>query len=217
MADHSEQLDKLAAAMAKAQAEMPVAVADSTNPHFRSRYADLGSIWSACREVLSKHGLSVVQCPGGTASVASLTSYLLHESGQYIRTEASTAVKEGPQPYGSALTYLRRYSLAALAGIVAEEDDDGEAAQRPVREKREAKPANGHHDEAADLAASAAAEELVTEYADAKTMERWNELTAGAAARLEKCSEEQRRRVKTAASFARKDIKRLEAEEAAAS
>ena len=133
MADHSEQLDKLAAAMAKAQAEMPVAVADSTNPHFRFRYADLGSIWSACREVLSKHGLSVVQCPGGTASVASLTSYLLHESGQYIRTEASTAVKEGPQPYGSALTYLRRYSLAALAGIVAEEDDDGEAAQRPVR------------------------------------------------------------------------------------
>jgi hypothetical protein len=216
MADHSAELDKLATAMAAAQAEMSVAVADSTNPHFKSRYADLGAIWGACREVLSKHGLSVIQCPGGEGSTAVLTSYLLHTSGQFIRTTAGVAVKDGAQPYGSALTYLRRYSLAALVGIVAEEDDDGERAQQPHRQQRSqpaTKPANGHaQDEAAELAASALAEEFVGEYAEAKTMERWNELNAQVGAKSATFSDEQVRRIRTAAKFAKRDIAALSAE-----
>jgi hypothetical protein len=141
LSDHSPELDKLAAAMAAAQAEMPAAPADATNPHFKSRYADLASVWGACRGVLSKHGLSVVQCPGGDSQNCVLTTYLLHSSGQWIRTDAVTAVKEGPQPYGAALTYLRRYSLSAMVGVVSEEDDDGETAQRAAREQPKA--ANG--------------------------------------------------------------------------
>jgi len=220
MADHSEQLDKLAEAMAAAQAEMPVAIAAAKNPFFKSRYADLGSIWSACRGVLSKHGLSIVQCPGGSGHAAALTSYLLHVSGQWIRTTAEVGVQEGPQPYGSALTYLRRYQLAALVGIVAEEDDDGETAQKPVREANPTRtdrkveaPKNGaHQDEAAEIAASALTDELVAAFAEAKTPEDWQRLYDSLPTKAGHLSENQKARVRGAARFAKKDIAREQAE-----
>lgn len=129
MIEHSEALNELAAALAKAQAEMKGALKDSTNPHFNSRYAGLDSTWEACRPALTAHGLSVVQAPSASGSSVGLTTLLLHTSGQWIRSTLDmTARDASPQAIGSCITYARRYGLSAMAGI-APEDDDGNAAQ----------------------------------------------------------------------------------------
>lgn len=129
MIEHSTELKDLATALAKAQASVKGAVKDSTNPAFRSKYADLESVWDACRKPLTDNGLSVSQWPGrDEVGAATLTTMLLHSSGQWIKGTASTALsKNDAQGVGSALTYLRRYALAAVASV-APEDDDGNAA-----------------------------------------------------------------------------------------
>lgn len=129
----SENITDLAMALAKAQALIKPASKDATNPHFKSRYADLPAVWEACRKPLTDNGLSVVQMPvdAGEGRVG-LTSVLMHSSGQYISSTVSTKLnQDSAQGLGSALTYLRRYALAALVGIVADEDDDGNAASAP--------------------------------------------------------------------------------------
>ncbi|WP_416398082.1 ERF family protein [Allohahella sp. A8] len=124
----SESLKELASALAKAQAEIGNAAKNSKNPHFKSSYADLAEILNTTRPVLSKHGLSVVQMPGYGEQLVTLTTLLMHSSGEYIESECCTPIaKHDAQQVGSALTYLRRYSLAAVCGI-AQEDDDGNAA-----------------------------------------------------------------------------------------
>lgn len=125
----SDQINELAAALAKAQGEVKGAVKDSANPHFKSRYADLASVWDACRAALSKHGVAVVQGPATEDSGrVSVTTMLAHSSGQWIEeTLAVAPMKFDAQGIGSVITYLRRYGLAAMVGV-APEDDDGEAA-----------------------------------------------------------------------------------------
>lgn len=126
----SEKIDQLAPALALAQAESTPATKDSTNPHFRNTYASLESIWQACRAALRKHGFSVLQScdPNGEAG-ALLTTTLLHTSGQWCRVQVVLPIeKPSVQAVGSAMTYGRRYGLAAAMGIVAEDDDDGEHA-----------------------------------------------------------------------------------------
>jgi len=130
----SDNLGELAKALAAAQGEMTAASKDATNPHFRTRYADLASIMDACRGPLAKHGLSVTQLPGrDEAGHVTLTTTLMHASGQYIgSTIGVRPAQENPQVVGSILTYLRRYTLASVVGVVSD-DDDGEAASHPVR------------------------------------------------------------------------------------
>jgi len=125
----SETIGALAGALAKAQAEIQGAVKDATNPHFRSRYADLSSVWDAIRAPLTKHGLSIVQAPTvNDAGSVLLKTTLMHSSGEWIASlYPINPIKADPQGYGSALTYARRYCLASIAGV-APEDDDGEAA-----------------------------------------------------------------------------------------
>lgn len=125
----STELGELAKALAACQGELRPALKDSTNPHFRSSYADLASVWEACRAALSKHGLSVVQGCRAEGKALTVETMLLHASGQWI-SDALTleAMNATPQALGSATTYARRYGLAAMVGI-APEDDDGEAAQ----------------------------------------------------------------------------------------
>ena len=138
----SEQLNELAGALSKAQAMLRGAVKDSTNPHFKSRYADLASCWDACREALAANGLSVVQLPEGNGGVVEMTTMLLHTSGQWIAcTGCFTATKADPQGLGSCITYARRYQLCAIVGI-SPEDDDGNAASEPMKQqpKPERKP-----------------------------------------------------------------------------
>ena len=124
----SQAINELAAALAHAQGEMENAVRDSSNPFFKSKYADLASVREACRVPFAKHGLSVVQSPSSDGSCVSVETLLLHVSGQWIRGTASARAKDDqPQSIGSAITYLRRYALQSFAGV-APEDDDGEAA-----------------------------------------------------------------------------------------
>lgn len=134
---HSESIAALAGALAKAQLQIEPATKNATNPHFRSHYADLASIWDACRGPLNSNGLSIVQFPcDGEVGRTGLCTMLLHSSGEYISEVVTTrSQKDDPQGLGSALTYLRRYALAAVVGVTATEDDDGNAASTPANSR----------------------------------------------------------------------------------
>ena len=139
----SEQINELAAALAKAQGEITSAIEDKTNPHFKTSYASLNSVWEACREPLSKNGLAVVQIMTGSNDQLILITTLAHSSGQWMKSVLPvTSAKATPQALGSAITYMRRYSLAALVGVAPnEDDDDAEEAEQPSYDKRkESKP-----------------------------------------------------------------------------
>jgi hypothetical protein len=139
----SEQINELAAALAKAQGSMANATMNRTNPHFKSRYADLSSVLDAIRAPLSASGLSVVQTMQVTERGLVLRTTLMHASGQFISTEYPLPSTQRPHEMGSALTYARRYSLAALVCNSADEDDDGNIAMA-------SKPTNGHGKISAD-------------------------------------------------------------------
>jgi len=133
--EQSSDITALAVALAKAQAQVKGAQKTEDNPFFKSKYADLASVWEACREPLTTNGLSVVQLPGYSEGVVTVDTMLIHVSGQWIRGTAGTKVsKDDPQGVGSAITYLRRYALAAVAGV-APEDDDGNAASGKSKER----------------------------------------------------------------------------------
>ena len=127
----SPSIAALAASLAKAQASIEGAVKGKVNPAFKSKYADLSSVWEACREALTDNGLSVVQSPGPVADGRmELTTMLLHASGEWMRGTLTIPLgKVDAQAYGSATTYARRYALAAFVGV-SPEDDDGNAAAK---------------------------------------------------------------------------------------
>ena len=126
---HSESINELSAALAKAQGAMGNAPFNKTNPHFKSKYADLASVRDAVTPHLAANGLSLVQTTmPGNGSMLVVTS-LLHSSGQWLSSEypiINDVMK--PQAMGSALTYARRYSISCICGIASEEDDDANAA-----------------------------------------------------------------------------------------
>jgi hypothetical protein len=124
----SESIKEIATALSAAQGEVENATKGSVNPHFKSRYADLAEIINTVRPVFSKHGLSIVQSPSYEGGMASVETMVMHKSGEWISDKASCAItKNDAQGVGSAITYLRRYSMAAFA-CIAQEDDDGQAA-----------------------------------------------------------------------------------------
>src|SRR5689334_6923256 len=142
---HSEHIADLAKALSKAQAKMAGARKEARNPHLHTRYADLASVWEACRGPLTENGLSVVQTLDDADCAENqicVVTTLLHESGQWIRSRlrmvASRVSRQGeqvdPQVIGSAITYARRYSLAAIVGV-SPEDDDAETAMQRKAEK----------------------------------------------------------------------------------
>ena len=150
----SESITHLATALAKAQAEMPVAVFDATNPFLKSKYASLGAVIQASRPILAKHKLSLVQFPisgpvraaladtgngdGAQGTARPTTDYvgvesiLTHESGEFVSERIVIPLTEEKgkskvQSAGSTLTYLRRYSWASILGMYSDEDSDGVA------------------------------------------------------------------------------------------
>jgi hypothetical protein len=123
-----DHINELAAALSRAQGEMGAAVKDAENPSFGSKYADLSSVWEACRAPLAKHEIAIVQSPSTEGARVSVDTFVIHRSGQWMRgTLSVTAHEDSPQAVGSAITYLRRYSLQSFAGV-APADDDAEAA-----------------------------------------------------------------------------------------
>lgn len=128
---HSDSLDQLATALASAQAHIKGAAKTSQNPYFKSSYADLASVWEAIRGPLTANGLSIVQAPVVENGLVGVVTMLLHSSGQWMRFTSQAEVKDlTAQSVGSAVTYLRRYAVSAMAGTYGDAiDDDGEAAQ----------------------------------------------------------------------------------------
>jgi hypothetical protein len=126
----SPGLKNLFAAMAKAQSQLGVALKSATNPFFKSKYADLGEVWKACRDALTSNGIAVLQFPiHSEDDKVHLETMLCHSSGESLSRTFSMPVKDKTaQGYASVLTYLRRYSLSAIVGVVADEDDDGATA-----------------------------------------------------------------------------------------
>jgi hypothetical protein len=135
--ERSESIVKLSKALVSAQAEMGGAAKGKTNPHFKSKYADLESVMEAIKPVIAKHALAFIQVGHDADSAAGIETIILHDSGEWL-SAGKTLVpvsKSDAQGYGSALTYARRYSLMAAFGVAPEDDDGNAAASAPPAEK----------------------------------------------------------------------------------
>lgn len=129
----SEHVAEIAAALLKAQKAITFASKDATNPHFKSKYADLPAVIDAIKSALNDNGIVYLQTPTKSdQGYVTLTTRLMHESGQFIEDTASVPLsKNDAQGYGSGLTYLRRYSLAAITGLYQDDDDGNAASAKP--------------------------------------------------------------------------------------
>lgn len=126
--NQSTTIGALAAALSKAQAAFKPAIKDSANPFFKAHFLSLAGALDACREALTSNGLAIVQAVDSSGDKLVLHTTLIHASGEWIGSAYPiNPIKNDPQGIGSATSYARRYSLMALVGIAAE-DDDGEAA-----------------------------------------------------------------------------------------
>jgi len=134
-------MKNIASALVKAQAAFGPALKDKTNPHFRSKYADLGACIDAVLDALNAHGIALVQQTRQDDSGVTVETMFLHESGESLACGPLhvPAAKMDPQGFGSALTYARRYSLMTACGI-APEDDDGNAATKQRDERKPEQP-----------------------------------------------------------------------------
>ena len=128
----SEAINEIAAALAKAQGGMKNAALNKVNPHFKSKYADLAGIRDAVIPALTGNGIAMVQTLEATVEgVHYLSTRLVHTSGQWIESVCPIPNGGDMQKMGSAITYARRYSLSAICGIAADEDDDANEASKP--------------------------------------------------------------------------------------
>jgi hypothetical protein len=128
--EKSESITELAKALNGFQADMGTVPKTSVNPFYKSKYADLESFITAAKPHLKTHGLSFSQFP----TMEGLITILMHESGEYISSEAKIVMKDQTaQGQGSAITYMRRYALSAVLGIATEDDDDGNHASQPAK------------------------------------------------------------------------------------
>jgi hypothetical protein len=131
----SESISKISAALLAAQKSITFASKDATNPHFKNKYADLPAVIEAIKGPLNDAGIAFMQTPSESGSgTLTLTTRLMHESGEWIEDTATIPLpKNDPQGYGSAMTYGRRYALAAITGLY-QDDDDGNAAMASPKE-----------------------------------------------------------------------------------
>jgi len=150
----SESIKELATALSLAQGEMPAVQFNATNPFLKNKYADLGAVISTSKPVLAKYGLSVTQLTETQDNNVCVTTVMMHKSGEWMQSTASLQLGEErgkslAQVAGSIVTYLRRYSLASILGMYADEDGDGNEPKKtdaskhePV--KHEPTPTNGN-------------------------------------------------------------------------
>lgn len=143
MCSKSETITKIAAALVDFSGEVKSITHDATNPHFKSQYTSLDHMIDETKPILHKHGLTVMQFPGGDGEKITVRTMILHDSGEWIETEPLTLrpVKLDPQGAGSAITYARRYSYAAALSLSLGDDDDGNAASAEQPQKPTSQPA----------------------------------------------------------------------------
>jgi hypothetical protein len=170
----SESISEIATAMNKAQAQLGGAVKDAANPFFKSKYADLASVVKAVKQPFADNGLSYVQFPISEDNRIGIVTRLMHSSGEWLEREFAIPYTQiDPQKAGSVLTYFRRYSLAAVAGV-PQVDDDAELAMArdQVDERKEA------HDEAygRNVTSVIAIKDALAEGNYSAAFEAWNEI-----------------------------------------
>ena len=166
-------MKSIASALAAAQIGMGKALKQSSNPHLKSKYADLGSVMDACLPALNEAGIAVIQPAGEDETGRFVETVFIHgESGEKLSCRVPLIVgKNDMQGYGSAVTYARRYGLMAMAGI-APEDDDGHAASQSAPQQQQRKAAPEPTQEAIDKAC-----EYILEAPDMDDLQRrWGKL-----------------------------------------
>lgn len=129
----SESIKNISVALISAQAEISNPKNTAVNPYFKSNYAPLNDILNYVKPILKKHGLGVVQDVSLVEDRVTVSTMIIHESGEYILQTGASAKpdKDTAQGAGSAITYLRRYSLSAALNISSEDDNDGNSANKP--------------------------------------------------------------------------------------
>lgn len=177
--NQSEKVDAFAAAFAAAQSTIKRAEKDAKNPFFDKDYADLGSVMDACKDALNGNGISVIQSPAPSEKgLLALDTVLMHKSGQWVSGQMIMPLgKSDPQGYGSALTYARRYSLAAMVGVCPKDDDaegatergNGAGKQQQNRQQQQSRQPDANEFESRIDALLAAREFTVEEIANIKS------------------------------------------------
>jgi len=156
----SATIHKLAAARVKVQRQLPpvpksktVEVATPSGGKERYAYAPLDAVWECCRPLLTENGLAIAQISFEADGYPHLETILMHTSGQWLSSTLPLMATCDAQQWGSALTYMRRYALTSLVGIVADEDDDGRASKPQKGSPHEPQPEpNGQKGAAAQKA-----------------------------------------------------------------
>ena len=129
----------IVAALAAAQAQMGKAIKGSSNPHFRSKYADLAEVMDACLPALNANGIAVTQPIRDVDGRLYCVTVLSHAGGESLECHVPLIVqKNDMQGLGSAITYARRYGLMSMAGIAPEDDDGNAAAAAAPKQGQEA-------------------------------------------------------------------------------
>lgn len=124
-------------ALVKAQKEMGAVIKNASNPHLKSKYADLGAVLDACQTALHDNGFAIMQPCGKDEHGQFVDTVLAHESGERLSSRVYLVIgKQDMQGVGSAITYARRYGLLGMTGL-APEDDDGEATKAPKPQPRQ--------------------------------------------------------------------------------
>jgi hypothetical protein len=142
----SESIKEISSALVKAQSAIKAAVKDATNPHFRSKYADLASVIEAVKDPLNKNGITFLQPVKFSETGVCVETVLLHTSGEWVSDELTIPVtKQDAQGVGSAISYGRRYGLQSMCGVPAE-DDDGNAASASTNRAKAHSPTDGAYD-----------------------------------------------------------------------
>jgi len=211
----SEQVNEIAAALAVAQGKIKSALKGNLNPHFKSKYADLAAVKEACGDALSANGIAVVQAHGFEGDRFILTTRLIHKSGQWLESQyLIKPVKDDPQGYASATTYARRISLSSMVGVVADEDDDGNAASQrgsyepPARQAPRVDPTMAKAKSYVDDAITA-----IGTLTDAASLSAWTEANKAKLDRLREVYDEGAKQVDGAVLEQRKSLMRKVAAE----
>lgn len=175
-------------ALAAFQAELPTVDLDSTNPHFKSKFASLANITKKVLPELSKHGFSYSVGSFVDNGLLVVDAHLIHESGE-SRSFQFPITETQPQKIGSAITYAKRYAIQALCGVVADEDDDGNAtAQQAPKalQKAEERKQNPPKQGAPRAKATPTQSKIATEFIESKKLTREQVLAVTDRIKLEK-------------------------------
>ncbi len=173
MKSKSESITNLLKALSLTQQEISDATKNATNPHFKKEYADLSSVLEEIRSASAKHGISFTQYPyaeNGTQYVGTIVG---HSSGEYIEYQPISALitKQDPQGLGILITYLRRYSIAAIFGIAQKDDDANSISGKPEQQTTAKKQTTSSGNKATDafkgLLSSNQTPEYIKSYAEA--------------------------------------------------